>query len=527
MHHRGMARKLSSSLETTYSTLLDKTLALLCALGSFVLVSQNGFAIEGKSPSGAAVQAPGQFDAIRGEIRARVTKGEFPSFAIGVIQGNTVVWAETFGWADREAHVAATPETAYGLASLGKSITATALMTLVDQGKVGLDEAVAKIIQPDRLTTYEGTADGPTLRQLLNMTAGIPHGALTYTGPEAVTRITEDQVLRNRALVVFPPGQVFHYSNFSIAVADRAIEKISGRQFGDYLSRAVFQPLGMRHSFVAANTIADSKRAVRYDDEGKRIGSIYPFPRSSRGIYASLNDLLAYASFHLQRPRPGQARILSDGAVDTLHNSRSAVPGAYIALGLGSIDLQNGARWIISDGQDMGVQSILSLIPSAGVAVICLTNVTGDQADELSFRVTDILIPGFASQAKAFMKAHEEEYAAFKPSGDWIGEWRGAIKTSAGDLPITMNFEPDGDIKISLAEQYSTLLDKPLFGYGLLSGAFLAKLPLEEKPDHYHRVELGLRRDRDRLYGFAFANFANEKGHFELPTYIALQRVAH
>ena len=175
----------------------------------------------------------------------------------------------------------------------------------------------------------------------------------------------------------------------------------------------------------------------------------------------------------------------------------------------------------------MGVQSTLSLIPPAGVAVVCLTNVTGDQADELSFRITDILIPGFASQAKAFMKAHEEAYAVFKPSGDWIGEWRGAIKTSAGDLPITMNFESDGDIKISIADQYSTLLDKPLFGYGLLSGAFLAKLPLEEKPDHYHRVELGLRLDHDRLYGFAFANFANEKGHFELPTYIALQRVAH
>ena len=105
MHHRSMTRKVPSSLETLYSTLLNKTLALLCALGGFVLVSQYGFAVEG--PSGAAVQAPAQFDAIKGEIRARVTKGEFPSFAIGVIQGNTTVWAETFGWADREAHVAA------------------------------------------------------------------------------------------------------------------------------------------------------------------------------------------------------------------------------------------------------------------------------------------------------------------------------------------------------------------------------------------------------------------------------------
>jgi CubicO group peptidase (beta-lactamase class C family) len=502
-----------------------RNLALLCAACSWALVSRDAFAEEGV-PSKVVVEAPAQFVAIRDEIRARVAKGEFPSFAIGVIQNNAVIWAETFGWAEREARVPATPQTAYGLASMGKSVTATAMMTLVEQGKVDLDATVAKIIQPDRLTIYGGGAEGPTVRQLLNMTAGIPHGALTYRDHKIAAGITENEVLSHRALVVFPPGQVFHYSNFSIAVADRVIEKISGRPFGDYLSRAVFQPLGMQQSFVATNPTADHKRAVRYDDEGKRANFVYPFPRSSRGMYASLNDLLAYASFHLERLGPTQTRILSDANIETLHNSRSAVPGAYIALGIGSIDLQNGTRWIISDGQDIGVQSILSLIPSRRVAVVCLTNVTGDQADELSFRILDVLVPGFSSQAKAFMKAHEEANAAFKPTGDWLGEWRGTIKTSAGDLGVVMKFEPDA-IKLFVEGQYPTLLDEPRFAYGLLSGAFLAKLQLEEKPNHYHRVELGLRLDHDRLYGFAFTNFENERGHFELPTYITLRRVAH
>lgn len=196
-------------------------LTLLCAPCGVVLVSKCAFAAEERIPSVAAVPTPAQFNAIKSEIRTRVAKGEFPSFAIGVIQGNTVFWAETLGWADREAHVAATPETAYGLASLGKSITATAMMTLVEQGKVGLDATVAKIIQPDRLTIYEGRTDRPTLRQLLNMTAGIPHGALTYTAPETATQITEAQVLRNRALVVFPPGQGGRAASASLGLRSR------------------------------------------------------------------------------------------------------------------------------------------------------------------------------------------------------------------------------------------------------------------------------------------------------------------
>jgi CubicO group peptidase (beta-lactamase class C family) len=499
---------------------------LPCLLGSLVIILNCSAATDQIVPSDEVVPALAPFEAIRNEIRMRVAKGEFTAFAVGVIRGEQTVWAETFGWADREARVTATAKTPFGLASVGKSITATALMTLVEQGKIQLDEKVETIIKPERLTIYQGATDGPTLRQLLNMTAGIPHGSLTYTDAQAASRLTEEQLLRNRMLVVFPPGSVLHYSNFSIALADHVIEKVAGRSFGDSLSQAVFKPLGMKQSFVGASAIPNAKPAVRYDSDGKRIGTIYPFPRSSRDMYASLNDLIAYASFQLKRPRPGQSHILSDTAIDMMHNARSEVPGAYMALGWGSFDLPDHSRWIISNGRDMGVQAELTILPSADVAVVCLTNVTGDQAGEISLHLADALIPGFAADARAIMEAVEGANVPFRPSDDWIGEWRGTIKTSEGDLPIVMNFERTGDIKISIKDQYPTLLDEPRLGYGLLSGAFLGKFSLEESPTHYHRVELGLHRDGDRLYGFAFANFTNDKGHFELPTYISLTRAA-
>jgi CubicO group peptidase (beta-lactamase class C family) len=493
----------------------------------FLVAQQHGFAAD-KNFQVAQVGAPAKFSSLRQDISARVMKGEFPSFAVGVIQCGSVIWAETFGWADREQHVAATPTTAYGLASLGKSITATAVMTLVEQGKASLDQPANKLIQPDHLTIYEGSADGPTLRQLLNMTSGIPHGALTYTTPEIATGITDEQVLKNRALVVFPPGKVFHYSNFSIAAAQRAIERISGLPFGEYLSHVIFQALGMQQSFLAPDNARESTQAVRYDDDGKRVDFICPFPRSSRGIWASLDDLLAYAFFNLKCPQRGHTSILNVASIDALHNSRATVPGAYMALGWGSIDLRDGSRWVVSDGRDIGVQSVLSIIPSAKVAVICLTNISGNQVDEIALRISDVLVPGFAAQATAAMQTIEAaDTVPFKSSDPWFGKWRGTLKTSDGDLPIEMSFKRDGDIKVSMRDQYPTLMSEARFSRGLLSGALLAKLPLEEKPIHYHRLELCLRLDHDRLYGFAFANFTNDRGKFEIPTYVALRHISH
>ena len=131
---------------------------LLCVLLVCVPVSHCALGAAEGIPCKAVVSTPARFSAIEEEIRACVTKGEFPSLAIGVVQDGKIIWAETFGWADRERRVAATPQTAYGLASLGKSITATAVMTLVEQGKVGLDMTVGKIIQPDRLEIYEGSS---------------------------------------------------------------------------------------------------------------------------------------------------------------------------------------------------------------------------------------------------------------------------------------------------------------------------------------------------------------------------------
>jgi CubicO group peptidase (beta-lactamase class C family) len=103
-------------------------------------------------PGGDVSIAPDvRFSTLRDEFKSMVDAGELSSLAVGVVEDGRIVWAEAFGVADRENGVPATVNTRYGVASLGKSITATAAMRLVEKGRLDLNATVARILGDDYL----------------------------------------------------------------------------------------------------------------------------------------------------------------------------------------------------------------------------------------------------------------------------------------------------------------------------------------------------------------------------------------
>jgi CubicO group peptidase (beta-lactamase class C family) len=475
----------------------------------------------GAAESLSAVPAEARFALLKSELTAEVAKGTFPSLAIAVIQDGKVLWAEAYGWADKEEKISAGVDTRYALASVGKSITATAMMTLVENRKVKLSDPVAKVLGKDAFQVLSG-GTGPTIRQLLDMTSGIPHGALTYNQGLAPS---EADLLSRRAFVVFRPGTVFHYSNFSIAFADRVIEKVTGSDFGSVLRTRVFEPLGMSNATLELDA-GKSAAAARYDEDGKRIGRIETMPRSSRAMNASLSDMVGYAAYFLKTPMEDQKRILSDASIDALLNERPNVPGARLALGWGSLDIGEGRKWIVSSGNDMGVQASITLLPHARAGVVVLTNKSGYEADEIGIRAADTVVPGFAAAAAKIIKSFEANAEPFQAPTDWVGKWVGTIKAKDRDIPASVTIGSDSAIKVALDGQYPTLLDEATLTDGMLTGAFLGKVPLEEMVDRYHRVELGLLMNGDTLSGFALVNFRSDRGKFEIPTFMTLTRQA-
>src|SRR5437660_618195 len=116
----------------------------------------------------APLARAGQFDSVRATIQRYVDRGEVPSLSVAVAKDEKIIWEEGFGWADREKRIAATEHTRYSLLSITKPFTATALMLLVNSGKVDLDKSINDYLGDAKVT---GNA---TVRSVANHTSGLP-----------------------------------------------------------------------------------------------------------------------------------------------------------------------------------------------------------------------------------------------------------------------------------------------------------------------------------------------------------------
>ena len=132
----------------------------------------------GAIPTAVTVPAEARFAVIRASLIDRIATGEIPSAAVTVIENGRIVWAEALGWADLETRRPATPETSYLLGSLAKALTSAVVMGLVEDGRLGLDDSIDPWV---RVRKFGGGSGNATLRQLLDATAGIPHGWRSFT----------------------------------------------------------------------------------------------------------------------------------------------------------------------------------------------------------------------------------------------------------------------------------------------------------------------------------------------------------
>ncbi len=473
------------------------------------------------------VKIPGnRFDKVRTKMIKMIDSGKIPSLAVAVAKDGKIIWLEAFGWADRAKKLKATPQTIYPLASLSKSMMATGLMVLVDGGLVTLDDPVEKYITPAKIKVYEGKSSDLKVIHLLSMMGGIPHGSACYHEPHTPLPITE---FINRFIIsVFPPGTVYEYSNYSMGVPQAIIAKVTGKTLNDFMSSEVFSSLGMKRTFVkyprGVNNVA-----VKYYSDDIPAPHIYFGPLGGAGFYSSAHDLIKYGIFYLKNPLPDQKRIFRDEIIDKMHKVQyKHIPNAMMGLGWGCAEIDDGLNWIVSNGRIGGANSNISLVPSKNLAVVCLTNTSQSIADQMAIEIIDVLIPGFAQKATAFIEKYETEHKpeSYKPTPRFTGKWEGKIKTFKDEIPVTMLFQTDGDIHIQLNNQYSTLLNNAAVLKNDLRGDFLGKIPNEQGFSYHHKISLYMKMKNTKLSGYISSYFETGKGIFSIPSYIYLIKKA-
>ena len=462
------------------------------------------------------------FQPIKQQIQQWVAEETVPSMAVAVAKEGEVVWVDAYGWANREKQVPATPNTIYALGSLAKSMAATGMMTLVEQEKISLDDPIAPLIHPAQLRSYHDSTEDVRLRHILNMSAGIPHGWATI--PDSIftgfSREAQKQFTEQIGLITFPPGQVQQYANYSYWFLDMLMERLSGKDLETYMQEAVFQPLGMHNSYTRFERSRAKDFATPYSGNSPK--APYHFlPYGGGGYYSTAEDLIHYGLFYLKHLQKGQEKILSDETIDLMHNYEAGADGLF------QIGWFNSGNTVISNGNITGANSMILLVPTEDIAIVCLTNThTNSYADQIAFQILNHMLPGFDMGVNPEIYANTYE-TPYQSDDRLLGEWSGKIHSQDALLSIRLRFEQDGVVYIQIGNNTPTQVNDPIFNQlGKLEGSFSAHIPVPEKLDQEKsRCILTLVYDERQLYGHVQTMFNHSDGSgYSFAAYVKLEK---
>jgi serine beta-lactamase-like protein LACTB, mitochondrial len=315
---------------------------------------------------------------------------DIPSISAGISYDGNLVWSGVRGFSDIENNVLASGNSAYRIASVSKVITAIAIMQLVEQGKLKLDEDVRKYIP-----YYPAKRWKFTVRQLLSHTAGIRNYRSTgefeskdyfQSTKEVINYLSKDSL-------EYQPGTKYLYTTLSYNLLAAIIENVSGIPFPEYLKTNMFIPAGMNSTYPDFQRDIIPFRAKGYDrDRYRRIQNAALADLSIKipggGLISTAEDLLKLSDTLLK------GKLIKPGSLDSMITPTRLKNGKYINYGLGfAIGTDNSGRQFISHaGTGTGFSSLLIIYPKEKIASVHLVNIRDRNLGEPAYDIAQIYL---------------------------------------------------------------------------------------------------------------------------------------
>ena len=305
-------------------------------------------------------------------VEEHLLAGPAASAAIAVVKGTDTILMRGYGYADAKTHRLAGPTTIYEIGSITKQFTSAAIMRLVEQGKINLDDDLSKYLPNFPLHGHH-----VTIRQLLNHTSGIH----SYTSSPAwratwAADLSPDSIVGfvARDSFDFAPGTAWRYNNTGYVLLGMVIEKVAGEPYARYLDEQFFKPLGLQQTtYCPAQRLRDTSYAEGYSArDGQFVAADYlsmTHPFSAGALCSSVKDYLIW-----QRALHG-GRVVSPHSYmlmttpDTLTNGKRLTYG----FGLGVADV-GGHHAIAHGGGINGYTTSQVYFPADSLSVILFTN---------------------------------------------------------------------------------------------------------------------------------------------------------
>jgi CubicO group peptidase (beta-lactamase class C family) len=326
-----------------------------------------------------------------------VAASKTPGIQYVVVDATRVVFEYEGGWADIRRRVPMDGGLSMMAYSMSKTITAVAVLLLVEAGKLGLDDALARYVEDSQY--------GPrvTVRHLISHTSGIPNPIPLRWVHAATQHATFDEgaalaeVLNRHSRLAFEPGTRYAYSNIGYWLLGRIVERTSGKRFPDYVSEHILRPLDItpqqlgyvitdpeRHATgylekysllnLVKGFLIDRALIGDYDGRWLEIRSHYLNGPAFGGLVGTASGVGAFLQDQL-RPR---SALVNDATRRLLYTRQQTTRGTPIAMTLGwHIGNVEGAPYFYKEGGGGGFHCLMRVYPTSGHAAVLMTNATG------------------------------------------------------------------------------------------------------------------------------------------------------
>jgi len=333
------------------------------------------------------------FSKLEESIMAELKETNTPGAAVGIVKGDKLIFAKGFGVSNIETGAPVTPEMLFRVGSITKMFTAAALVTLVEKGKLKLDEPIGKYAKGLDARIAQLTAN-----QLLSHTSGFKDGTV-MSGAHANSVLGETVRAIKADWLFTEPGKIFSYSNPGYRVAGYVIEEVSGKSYDDQMEESLFKPLGMKTTTLRP-TIAMTRPLSQghdvADGQLKLIRTVSEIAGAgpSGSIFSSVADLSRFAIAFMNGGRIQERQALLPEVIKQLSTPHANIPGSEYKYGYGlRIGQSRGIRVFGHGGTINGFGSEIVMAPDHRVAIIILANKVGERLPKSLEKAMELTLP--------------------------------------------------------------------------------------------------------------------------------------
>jgi CubicO group peptidase (beta-lactamase class C family) len=384
-----------------------------------------------------------------------------------VVKDGAIFFAKGYGYSDVEKKTPVTVDaTLFRPGSISKLFTWTAVMQLVEQGKLDLDRDINEYLD-FKIPPKFGKPI--TLRNLMTHTPGFEEQIKDLIIEEGAPISTlKEHLVTHMPERIFPPGTTPAYSNYGASLAGYIVERVSGRPFNDYVVENIFKPLGMSHATFAQPLPADLKPLM---SNGYKLGSGKPKPfeiieeAPAGALAASASDLSRFMIAHLQNGKFDNAQILRPETAANMHARQFGLSPALNGMCLGFYEeSRNGHRIIGHGGDTVYFHSDLHLMLDNGIGFFVSYNSAGkgdiSPRTALWYHFLDRYFPYTPAKVEKLASAEADAHTV---AGRYLSSRRSEstfLKASALDDNVQVTPDENGTLKIEPFKDFNGQIKK-------------------------------------------------------------------